>query len=84
MDREASRKRAMADTTVIVAGICWPRWPHEVLQARSGRFIALSCHAGPPGAAKQLPQPRKPDRKQCLCSARAREPLHAGCLPPGL
>ncbi len=34
----------MADTTILVAGTCWPRWPHEILRASSaGDFQLVLC-----------------------------------------
>jgi predicted nucleic acid-binding protein len=34
----------MVDTTVLVAGSCWPRWPYEILRASiRGDFQLLLC-----------------------------------------
>ena len=44
MASEPSRMRAMVDTTVLVAGSCWPRWPHEILRAGiAGEFQLVLC-----------------------------------------
>ena len=44
MASEPGRVRAMVDTTVLVAGICWPRWPHEILRASiRGDFQLVLC-----------------------------------------
>ena len=39
MASDPSRKRAMVDTTILVAGSCWPRWPYELTVLLSGTFL---------------------------------------------
>lgn len=40
----SSNVRVMVDTTVLVAGSVWPRWPHEVLLAAyRGEFQLVLC-----------------------------------------
>ena len=44
MASEPSRVRVMVDTTVLVAGSCWPRWPYEILRASiRGDFQLVLC-----------------------------------------
>jgi predicted nucleic acid-binding protein len=44
MAGEPNRTRVMVDTTVLVAGSCWPRWPYEVLRASiRGEFHLVLC-----------------------------------------
>jgi predicted nucleic acid-binding protein len=44
MASDPSRKRAMVDATILVAGSCWPRRPYEILRASiAGEFQLVLC-----------------------------------------
>jgi predicted nucleic acid-binding protein len=44
MDSEPAKLRVMVDTSVLIAGSGWPRWPHEVILAGlRGTFQLVLC-----------------------------------------